>query len=292
MKLLVKSLSEDTLNIDLDENLKISDVKNKLWYNAEQYEFLYEGKILNGEFRLSDYNIHPNNILFKQLKLNGGKNKTENSSTVVQKTQQQINQSFTGICSFNCTSIVNNTSIVIINSNIEGDISVQATCSTDGSCTMATNMQTAVLSEMAYEGVQSGAESFFLDYASRANKTINDTNLVFEAFQNINQNIQQICSNESTAIVNGTTIYVENSNVGGGILVGSTSQVKGSCVLDSAMNAAATASGAFSLNQNGGTKAGKKGFGKNKGAIWTWVGVIAGVCVLGIIIITIFKLLT
>lgn len=60
-------------------------------------------------------------------------------SSYDQKENLFLTQQIPSVCNVVCQNIASNTSIDLINTNIEGDISITKSCSTNGSCTVDTS---------------------------------------------------------------------------------------------------------------------------------------------------------
>lgn len=221
--------------------------------------------------------------------------KTTNTTTSLQEANSKIAQTYTGICSIQCVAVTQNLSVVIIDSNISGGITISNECSVDSTCSINSSLQATNSADLAFFGAQSGIgvdqtpRFLQLDYS-----VIDVTNNYIYNEQRINlettQDTYQSCDLVSSAALTDVTIYSQNSNIEGGITVANSASNAGACTLESSMLAQANSTALTDVNQFGsGTKAATKGSGKNKGAIWTWIAVIIGVLIIAYIVIAIIR---
>jgi hypothetical protein len=203
------------------------------------------------------------------------------TSSSTQVGNQNLSSTFIGSCSVTCDNTMNNVGINNIGSNIAGDVGIYQTCSANGQCVISNSMSSAA--DLMFKAANAAQSDFFAQPFQR-NATM--------SYQEINQNIQQYastsCNVSSSNDMNNVFIYSVNSQIGGSETIGQSGQSVGTCVLNSTMNANATASGMADNCASSG-KSSKKKVCKGKGGgigsyiLYFIVGIIAFTVVMMII---------
>ena len=298
MRIFVKSLVSNPATFIIRENATVGMLKESLGGNFNQYSLHHNGRELLEENSLEEYGIKNDDTLFCSFHLNGGGaaiqgiGVTKNNTDIIQEANSEVAQKFTGICDIQCVSVTTNVSLIIVDSNIEGGITINNECSLDATCAINSSMSATNEANLEFFGQQQGqnlAEVGTFTYTAigvTANSVYNEQkmNLV------TTQSVYQECDLGASASLSDINIYAQNSSITGGISIANSASNSGACTLEAALTADNVASGLVQTKQTGQTtKAGKKGDGKNKGALWTWIGAIAGVLILAYIIIAVVK---
>jgi hypothetical protein len=193
---------------------------------------------------------------------------------------------FSGVCNVQCNASVSDTDISLVNSVVQGDIDITASCTANNQCLMNTT-QTATSdvlmathnAALATPG-SAAAALFGLPSLSSQNTYNYDLQSTQVA---INNSVNDQCNTTSTSTVDGTNIFATNSTIGGNIVIAASGDANGTCQLNTNMNAASFAT----MTQDNCSAAGKGakfqcGLGKGSFSLTTLL-VIGGVVVLGII---------
>ena len=302
MKIFVKSLVSNPVTFIVRENATVAMLKAGLWgndnINFNQYSLHYNGRELLEENLLKDYGIKNNDTLSRSFHLNGGGvgiqgiGVTNNNTEIIQEANSEVAQTFTGICDIQCVTITSNVSVIIIDSNIEGGITINNECSLDSTCAINSSMSATNEANLEFFGQQSGSDLGAAGVFTYTAIGVTTNSIYNEQKMNLvtTQSVYQECNLIASASLTDINIYAQNSSITGGISIANSASNSGACTLESALTANAVASGLVQTKQVGQTtKAGKKGDGKNKGALWTWIGVIAGVMILAYLIIAVVK---
>lgn len=287
MRIFVKSLLSETQEIYANSVLELQE---KIDTPSDHYSLWYNGKVLSTSYSLDEYSITEDSVLFQKMRLTGGGNifgRSTNTATVQQTANAEITQRYTGVCNIQCIASTSNVSVIIIDSNIEGGITVTNECSLDATCNMNATQQASNQASLQYFGVQeaSTAPGLSAQFGSTAKNTI----YASQTFNlETNQILTQECNLVSSADLTNVTIYAQSSNLTGGITVANSASNGGACVLEASMVATSEATGLVENNQTAkGTKVAKKG--NNKSAIWIWIGAIIIAIIIIFIIIAIAK---
>ena len=299
MRIFVKSLISKPLVLIVSPNSTIGKIKANLWAydgaNIDHYFLSYNGKKLENTHTLRDYDIQDEESIFRSFKLNGGGaaisgiSVTTNTAKSIQHANSTIAQQFTGICNIQCIAITDNASVVIIDSNVEGGITINNECSLDATCGINSTMTSTNEAAFEYFGVQGGADltpGFLAVTYSAVGVTTNNVYTEQKINLSTTQTVYQECNLISEASLSNVTIFAQNSNITGGITINNSASTGGGCTLDSSLGANSAATGLTQSKQHGNTtKAAKKGDGKNKTALWTWIIIITGVIIIAYMII-------
>ena len=194
-----------------------------------------------------------------------------------------ITQNYSGTCKISCDNEIHDANINIINSNVQGGVSVTQECNVDGQC---------------YFGVTQDATSNIVSKATNSSNARNvetgigntDVSNVDNRQYNravINQAISQHCDDSSINDIQDMNLYVGNSNIQGGVSIMQKGNVKGNCSMNANMKALADAT---SIADNK-SSSGKDKKASKKGSKFAMITTIVGFIVLLLIVFIIAKLI-
>lgn len=166
-----------------------------------------------------------------------------------------LTQQFSGACNIVCENTMNNVSIDLINTTVEGDVSVTQSCSTNGSCMIGSTMDSTM--DVLFKAADSsGAQDAANGMASFGNMDISSSksrqNIRLSSYQNTNEN----CNIGSYNQMSNVTIFAANSTIGGSVDISQGATTGGNCALSNTMSSAASATG---LSDNISTSGKQKG---------------------------------
>ena len=204
---------------------------------------------------------------------------SENDSTQI--ANANLAQQYGGSCSVKCNNTLSSGSISVINSTVQGNVEITQACSANGQC-MITSSENAA-SDVFFKAANSAA-------ASNAASILPSNNIdiaINKAYQDINQNITQSvsqkCSTTSSNNLNDVSLFAENSNIGGNMIIGQTGTADGNCTLSNQMTATALATGTIDNCAISGKKAKVCG-GKGGSGILTYVMYAVGIIIAFVVV--------
>lgn len=186
------------------------------------------------------------------------------SASATEVANANITQQYSGTCKISCNNTMTDANITLINDAIGGDVRLTQSCSVNGQCMFNTSQSAitdiALKANTAASGALSGLGITFSDTMS---------------YQEINTNIQQYvnhtCSVSSSNDMNNINIFAANSEIGGGVIIDQTGNVKGGCSLNAMMGATSKATAIADTCSAAGKSAKKKSCGGKGGSIGTFV---------------------
>lgn len=189
-------------------------------------------------------------------------------ATVNQATAQTVG----GTCDFRCTNSLNGVSVDIVNSYLQGGLKIEQQCSSDGSCSISTNMN-ALSDIVAKANTSSNAKgtsliSGILGTSASSNSKVDINNY-------IQQKVWDQCNVSSSNDMRNIQIFAANSDITGGILIGQYGATKGNCSFDTVMAAVQQSTGtAEAVATSGKDKKGEKcGSCTGSQVILTYIGI-------------------
>lgn len=193
-------------------------------------------------------------------------------SSSKQSASSYLTQQFSGSCNMSCTNTQDDVHIRIFGSNVDGDVCINQSCSTNANCLMSSNMDsiTDILLKAANSSsVESGIVPSFGGTSSES-KSKQDIKM------SVNQATAQSCDVSSYNQMSNVSITAANSNIGGSVCITQDGDTSGSCALDNSMTAAAYATG---MSENQASTVHVK-----KGGSLTWiVTLIVVIAIVGIV---------
>ena len=193
----------------------------------------------------------------------------------------EVMQQFRGTCNINCSQSIKNSSIVIKNSSIGGNVGITQLCTVDGNCIIGSAMAatTSILLKSSNMAKATAASLFSGGIFNNSNSSINNFT---KSNQFINQSNNQNCDQFTMQNMENVNIYASGSNIGGNVSLEQTGNVKANCVLKNTMSASLTA---MQLATNSATS-GKDKFSAKLKSKQTWAKVaIVGSIVGGVVAI-------
>lgn len=190
---------------------------------------------------------------------------SENSSTDIFRAESDVYQKYKGTCEAKCDNIISNVTIVLQNSQLEGGINFDQTCSANASCTFNTTMtdlqkatQTALKTQIAKNAsgpVKAGSAGFGwligvagLGVGIDSNEEYTDQ----EVYQSLTQVIDQTCAADSNDLTENVTIMASGSNLQGGINFTQSNDAQAACIMDTTMQAQLLSDQKLDLKQTSG----------------------------------------
>ena len=176
-----------------------------------------------------------------------------------------IAQSYSGTCDIECDNSMEGVNVDIINSNVGGNVELTQSCTVNGQCLMASNVE--ALADVTFKAknsssAQGGCGSFVDVLSPCANISTNISRS--KIVENFNQAVQQTCKVRSVNSMNNISVLAASSNIGGGIYINQHGNATGSCSLQNVMGATAKATSIVdNCSVAGGKKATKACSGKN-----------------------------
>lgn len=210
---------------------------------------------------------------------------SKSSNVSEQSASANLTQQYSGTCQISCVNEIDNVNVDIINSTVEGDVSITQTCSANGQCLFNNNMDAT--SDIMFKAANStnalDAGSWL---AGLFNADISENESIQNMQQTITQAIDQQCNVTSTNQMNNVDIFAANSYIGGNISIGQYGSANGNCQLNSTMSAADYATGTIDNCATSGKKIAKKcSMGKNMNLTQIIIYIIVAVVIFVVIII-------
>ena len=165
-----------------------------------------------------------------------GNQSSSESLASTQSIRNQINNVSNESCITACDSDISNSNILIIDSDIEGNVSVSAVCNILGSscvlkAALSNSIQNTQKNKQLGETMQSASPLTW--FSSQNSSTTESSN---ESISNRISNIMNsTCQNNSKSQVDGINIELLGTRVGGNVSIDSTGNVsKSQCILNNA----------------------------------------------------------
>jgi len=152
---------------------------------------------------------------------------------------QSLINSYAGTCDFKCDNKISNVYVDVVNTTIEGGLKIEQQCSSDGTCSINTSMDSLV-DTVAKAAASSNAKDVGI-LQGILDKSESDSRVVINNF--LDQEVYDKCSVESSNDMSNINIFAVNAQIDGGILIGQIGTVVGSCSFQTTMKAVQKASG-------------------------------------------------
>jgi hypothetical protein len=191
---------------------------------------------------------------------------------------ESLINSYAGTCDFQCNNKISNVYVDVVNTTIEGGLKIEQQCSSDGTCSINTSMDSLV-DTVAKAAASSNAKDVgFLQ--GILDKSESDSRVTINSF--LDQEVYDKCSIQSSNDMSNVNIFAVNSEIDGGILIGQVGTVTGSCSFQTTMKAVQKASG----NANSTSVSGKQKCGECCGACSN-IGVVAMYVGIGLLVVVV-----
>lgn len=177
---------------------------------------------------------------------------SQSTSNSTQDAIQNISQSFSGECSFNCTNSMNDISVIIKDSNYTGNIDFEQVCSVDGQCQIASAIDAT--SSILFNASNSASASNSVGILPWPNFDAANASSYQNMRQNMTQSSNENCNLSSDDNMSNILVFMENTNFKGDIDFRQIGNVAGSCALNNSMDAVANATGDATNNAQSGKK--------------------------------------
>src|SRR5271166_1417344 len=168
------------------------------------------------------------------------KSSAEISSTLIQQ--------YAGTCDFKCDNKISGINVDLINTVLTGGLKNEQQCSTDGTCSFSTSLDslvdTAAKASSSSNAKDTGMLQGILDSSS------SDSRVKISDY--LDQQVYESCKVESSNDMRDIDIFAVNSNIEGGILIGQKGNVQGNCAFKTSMKAVQQASGNSSSTSTSG----------------------------------------
>jgi hypothetical protein len=158
-----------------------------------------------------------------------GQNFSTQVNTTIQSTYNSQTQILNEQCSANCTNISNNTSVIIQNSTIGGDVNLSQKCSATASCIMTGVIDAQVQSVLQNLNTQSASVSNSLMPGLNVSTNVNTTKQ--DLTNVLTQVVSQTCNSTSFNEQNNVTVAVLGSTVKGSLNFSQEGSTTASCVM-------------------------------------------------------------
>lgn len=162
---------------------------------------------------------------------------SSNVARVQQSFYNNITQQDQQNCLATSSTQVNNNTVIINNSKIDGNLTgVSATISTDATCLMVSNMEDSISNILSSTLAQTnGAQTGLFNDFNYTNQD-NNINISQSVTNNISQINEATCAANSTTSVSNNYVYVSNTEVGGNFVgVVATSDASANCSMTNTM---------------------------------------------------------
>ena len=197
----------------------------------------------------------------------------------VQEAEQQLQQSYKGTCNISCTNVMNNTTIDIENTTINGGITITQVCSVDANCAISSTMDISASIFFSAKNSAGASPAWGLLTGYAPNVDLSSISSYQEMRQQLSQNVMETCKVSSTNEMNNLTIFMNNDVINGGLQIDQSGNITGGCALSNSMQMAATATGLVTNN----AQAGKKAKPSLEWGIYVIVGIGAAIAIFVIV---------
>lgn len=217
---------------------------------------------------------------------------SQDSNTSSQSADATLTQQYSGTCDVSCENDINDVNIDLINTTVNGNVTISQVCAANGTCLFNNSMDATsdVMFKASNSANATDAGSWF---AGVFNADISDNSSVQSIQETIGQIINQSCKVTSTNQMNDVNIFAANSYIGGNIGIGQQGSANGNCQLNSTMTAAAYATGTIDNCATSGKKVMKKcGAGKGSKSIGyfaMYFGIAVAIFIFIMILMRVFR---
>lgn len=186
-----------------------------------------------------------------------------------------IAQNYQGTCDVECTNMLSDVNITLIDTDVKGGINFDQTCNANSQCLVNSTMDS--ISDVVFTAANSSTakKSGILPSINKSN-----ANSLQSIQSSINNQVNEECKTTSANDMSNISIFASDVGISGGINFAQSGLANGSCQLNNAMQASSYATGTSNNCASAGGKKKKKSAcaGKNskgaKGSLSTGVIVI------------------